>query len=82
MDFCQVGELLESIRVTEWNIENAVMGESRHGIESGCLLSSTGAGRRNEDSSIFASEFTSGPQSTGGIPEGLMDVQGNNQIRR
>lgn len=71
MDLAQVGELAESLGVTQRNVGDAVVNQGGHGSKGGRLLTTSGGGSGNEQTSELAVETTSLPLSTGSIPEGL-----------
>lgn len=71
MYFLQVRQLRENGAVAERNENDAMVSQRREGGVDRHLLSSTGATSRNEDASVFASEATFSPDTTGCIPEDL-----------
>jgi hypothetical protein len=71
MNLRQVGKLREGLRVSEGNEDNSVVGQRAQGVGDSGLLSSSGGSGGDEDTGVFAGEGTTGPEATGGIPEGL-----------
>ena len=51
MDLSQVRQLTERLCITQWNIGDSVVGQSRHGCYSSRLLSSSVTCRRDKDTS-------------------------------
>lgn len=71
MDLVEVGELTECVLVTQRNVDEAVVGESAHASNSSGLLATSEGTGGDEQTGVLASVATSGPDGTGGIPEGL-----------
>lgn len=70
-DLGHVGELREGSLVSQGDIDEAVMGDGRHGREGRALLSTTLCAGRDEDSDVLAPVSASGPDAAGCVPEGL-----------
>lgn len=71
MNLIKVGELSKSVLVTQWHVEETMVAQSRHGSESGALLSTTLGTGSDEETGVFAPVGTGLPLTTGGVPEGL-----------
>lgn len=71
MDLAQVGELTEGLGVTKRHVNHSVVSQGGHGSKGGRLLTTSGRGSGDEQTSELAVETTSLPLGTGSIPEGL-----------
>ncbi len=72
MNFREIGDITEGVRVTEGDVEDTVVGQGGKGGDDSCLLTSTMGSSRDKDTSILSSELTTSPEGTSGIPERLM----------
>ena len=70
VDLVQVGQLTEGGLVAQRNVDQAVVGKSTHGSESSGLLATTQGTGRDEETGVLAPVATSGPDTTGLVPEG------------
>lgn len=70
--FLQVAQEAKGMLVPKGNIDNTVMGQRGKGGVYCHFLSSTRSTGGNEDTGVLPSEGTSAPETTGGIPEGLL----------
>lgn len=73
MNLIDVAELRKGTGVTEGNMDNSMMRESRHGVQGSGLLSSTRASGGGEDRGVFTPESTSCPEATSAVPESLIE---------
>ena len=71
MNLIEVGQEGEDGTVAERNEDDTVVGQGRERRVDSHFLSSTRSTGGNEDTGVLASESTLGPETTGGIPEGL-----------
>lgn len=68
-DLSDIGKEREGMLVSEWNIDDSVVSESRDRVESSDLLPTTLATGRDEETSVFARKSTRSPETTSGIDE-------------
>lgn len=71
VDLSQVGQLRESVLVSEGNVDEAVVHESGERVRDGDLLSTTLGTSGNEDTAHLAREGALAPQRACSIPECL-----------
>lgn len=71
VNLAQAGHLGKGLGVTEGHVDDAVMGEGRHGGEGGGFLSTTEGTGGDEESGQLAVETTRGPLLASLVPEGL-----------
>lgn len=71
MDLAQVGQLSESVLVSQRDVDHAVVGKGAHGRDGSGLLTTAHGGSRDEHAGILAPEATGGPDAAGLIPEGF-----------
>lgn len=71
VNLSHVAHLVERLGVTEWDVNNAVVGEGAHGSNSGGLLTTSHGAGGNEDSGVLAPETASSPEAAGLVPESL-----------
>lgn len=72
MHFRQICQEREDGLVAERNEDDTVVGQRGEGGVDGHFLTSARATGGNEDAGVLASKGTTGPETTGGIPEGLL----------
>lgn len=68
-DLSDVGKEWEGMLVSERNIDDSVVSESRERVESSDLLPTTLPTGRDEETGVFAGESTGSPKTTSGIDE-------------
>lgn len=71
VDLLQVGQLTEGGLVTQRDVEETVVSEGAHGSNGSGLLTTTEGTGGDEKTGILAPVTTSGPDTTGLVPEGL-----------
>jgi hypothetical protein len=71
VDLLKVGQLSEGSLVSQRNVDEAVVDESRHGGDGGGLLATTEGAGADEHTSILAPEGALLPLLAGLVPEGL-----------
>lgn len=71
VDLVQVGQEREGVLVAERNEENTVVGQGGEGGVDSHFLTPTKCTGGNEDTGVLATKGTLGPETTGGVPEGL-----------
>ena len=71
MDLLKVGQLSEGSLVSQRDVDEAVVDESRHGGDGGGLLATTEGAGADEHTSILAPEGALLPLLAGLVPEGL-----------
>lgn len=74
MDLRQVRHLGEGLGVAEGHVDDAVVGEGRHGSDGSGLLTAAHGSGRDEEAGHLAPEATGGPLLAGLVPEGLYHV--------
>ncbi len=70
-DFFDLPHLLEGFGVTQWYIDDAMMGKGTHCRNGSAFLSSTLRSGGNEQTTVFTPITTSEPHLASGIPEGF-----------
>ena len=70
-DFIGVRHWPEGFGVTEWYVDDAMMGKSTHCRDGSALLASPLRGGGNEQTTVFTPVTTSIPHLACGIPEGF-----------
>lgn len=71
VDLTQVGQLTEGGLVAQGNVDQAMVSKSAHGSESSGLLATTLGTGRDKQTGVLAPVATSGPDTTGLVPESL-----------
>ena len=71
MDSREVSELAEDARVSERNVDDAVVSERAQSSDGSRFLSTTEAGSGDENSSVLVGERTLLPLATSLVPEDL-----------
>lgn len=71
MDLGEVGELAKDVLVSQRNEVEAVMGQSAQRSDRSRLLTTTGAGSRDEKAGVLAVVTTGGPLLASRVPESL-----------
>lgn len=71
VDLAQAGQLGEGGLVAQRDVEEAVVSKGAHGSKGSGLLATTEGTGRDEETGILAPVATSGPDTTGLVPEGL-----------
>lgn len=71
VDLGQAGQLGKGLGVAERDIDDAVVGESRHGGDARRLLAAAVATGGDEEASILGEEATRSPDSACLVPKGL-----------
>lgn len=71
MYFLKVGQLCKDRLVSEWHIDETVMGKCAHRRQSCALLSATWSACGNEDTDVLAPVATSRPYTASLVPESL-----------
>ena len=73
VNFLDIGQLRERMRVSKRNVDQSVVGERGHSRDSGRLLASSGTRGGDEDPGVLSSELAARPERAGGVPECLRD---------
>lgn len=71
MDLGQVGQLAKHVLVTEGDVDDSVVCEGGHSIESGGFLATSLARGGLEDAGALSVEGTGAPESSCRVPEHL-----------
>jgi len=70
-DLRNIHQQSKSMRVPKRNEDHSVVSQSRHGICTSHLLSTTWGGTRDKETNVLPSEATGSPETTGLVNEGL-----------
>lgn len=71
MDLREVSKLGKGLLVTQWNVDEAVVGESRHGRKGRALLTTSLGGSAEEQAGVLAPVGTGLPLASSAVPESL-----------
>lgn len=71
MDLREVGQEREGGLVAQRNVDQAMMGQSAHGSDSGRLLTTAEGASRDEETGVLAPETALGPDAAGLVPPSL-----------
>lgn len=71
VDLGQVGQLGKGLGVAQGHVDDAVVGQRRHGGEGGGLLAAAGRGRGDEQAGVLAVEGARLPLAARVVPKGL-----------
>ncbi len=72
MNLVHAGQLSEGLGIPQWDVNDSVVAQGRHGSNAGRFLSTTKRPSGYENAGVLAMEATGGPNSTSFIPEGLV----------
>ena len=65
VNFLKVCQQRERVFVAQWNVDDTVMSEDAYGVVHSHFLSASRSSCRHEDASVFTTESTRGPKTTG-----------------
>ncbi|KAH3662266.1 hypothetical protein OGAPHI_005515 [Ogataea philodendri] len=70
VNLVEVGEVSKGLGVSQWDVDQTLMGEERQGVDNGNLVTTTRSGG-NEDTGSLVVKATSGPETSSSVEEGL-----------
>jgi len=71
VNLLKVCQLRERLLVSQWNVDDTVVGEDAQGVKNGHFLSTSERPGRHEDTGVFTVKSAGCPEPTGRVPEGL-----------